>query len=328
LVLPVLPVWLVAAVIGLGGFLAGVVFALVTRTDPSSLEPVESAAPTRNNTSGFRGDESDVRPQGPQGTSGSGGPNVPGGASPAKEAPVSARPSPAPAAAPVAPSTSPAIPRPQAAAPTPGGEFAMRPLGAAAVAWVELLGEAIRRPLRQLRRLEDAPPEVVAQLERIYWQARMLTEQPRPGQGRPAAPITLLESAAERVELLRLGKVGAAWTVLTRRPVHVDADRVEGAFRELLTAACDAAGDGGRVGIRVAETGDPERPIGVEIQIGRKGGEYDALSLCVAFRILETQRARIDVSGSVVKIALPIAPESVVGRSAEGRQAHEGRPID
>ena len=206
----------------------------------------------------------------------------------------------------------------------------MRPLGTAAVAWVELIGEAIRRPLRQLRRLEDAPPDVVAQLERIHWQARMLTEQPRPGQARPAAPIALLESAAERVELLRLGKVGAAWTVLTRRPVHVDADRVEGAFRELLTAACDAAGDGGRVGIRVAETTDPERPIGVEFQIGRKGGEYDALSLCVAFRILETQRARIDVSGNTVRIALPVRGSLAETRqtAAEGRQLEAVEPAD
>jgi len=301
-IVPVLPVWVVAAVIGLGGFLAGVIFALVTRTDPGAPDALESAAPTGKNRSGVRGDESE-RSQEPRG---------PKPAPRPSESPAAARTTPAPALGERAPASA---------------EFGMRPIGAAALAWVELIGESIRRPLRQLRLLEEVPPDVVAQLERLHWQARMLTEQPRPGQARAAAPIALLESAAERVELLRLGKVGAAWTVLTRRPVHVDADRVEGAFRELLTAASEAAGDGGRVGIRVAETKDPERPVGVEIQIGRKGGEYDALSLCVAFRILETQRARIDVSGNTVRIALPVLGSlSEGGRSAESRSDEAGDP--
>ncbi len=168
---------------------------------------------------------------------------------------------------------------------------------------VSLLGNALRDVLRALRRGE-ASNVLVPRVERIVWQSRMLVSTPRPMQAQPTSPISLLQSAAEEVEALRLGKVSASWSVRTRRPVHVDVERARGAFRELLYAAVDAVGEGGRVAIRVREGEDQGYPVEVEVEIGRRGAELGSLAFLVARKVLEGQGARIELDGAVTRVAL------------------------
>jgi hypothetical protein len=164
---------------------------------------------------------------------------------------------------------------------------------------VSLLGRALRAPLARLRRSEGC---------RVAWQARMLVARPRPMQAKPVDPMALLQGAAEQVELLRLGKVPASWTLRCRQPVHVDPDRAQAGFRELLTTAAETAGEAGRVGIRVLSNSEPGYPVTVEIEIGRRGSEPDALALLVATRLLESQAAQIASDGHVIRVALRSAP--------------------
>ena len=173
---------------------------------------------------------------------------------------------------------------------------------------VTLLANALRAPLARLRRSEDCPPEAVEELERIAWQARMLVSRPRPMKSMPVSPISLLQEAAEQVEKLRLGKVPASWTLRNRQPVHLDPDRARAAFRELLTTAADTAGEGGRVGIRILPGSDPGYPVRVELEIGRRGSEPDALAFRVAERLLRGQGARVEVDGQRIGISLRSAP--------------------
>jgi hypothetical protein len=165
------------------------------------------------------------------------------------------------------------------------------------------LAAALRRPLASLRRVE-APPGVLAQLERVAWQARMLSAGPRPMKSVPSSPISLLQEAAEQVELLRLGKVAVSWSLLTRQPVQVDPERARGALRELLTAGAEAAGEGNRLAIRVHAGERAGYPVVIEIEIARRGAELDLLAYCVARHLLESQGAAVDLDAGLVRVHL------------------------
>ncbi len=183
--------------------------------------------------------------------------------------------------------------------PAPGADLAEASTGVAT-----LLEAALRRPLARLRRLGACPSELLDEFERVAWQARMLRALPRPLQARPHSPIALLESAAEQVELLRLGKVPASWTLRNRQPVHVDAERASAALRELLTTCAAEAGEGGRIALRILPGREPRYPVCVELEIGRRGAEPDPLALLVARRLLEGQAARVTAEATLVRIEL------------------------
>ena len=175
---------------------------------------------------------------------------------------------------------------------------------------VGLLGEALRRPLLKLRR-ESCPPEVVEEFEHVAWQARMLTSRARPMQAQPSSPISLLQESAEQVEVLRLGKVTASWTLRTRTPVYLDPERARGAFRELLAAAANAAGEAGRLSVRVHQGEEEAFPVRIEVEIMRKRAEPEALPFLVAKHLLEVQGARVQLDGRVTRVDLRrIAPEA------------------
>jgi len=168
---------------------------------------------------------------------------------------------------------------------------------------VSLLANALRPPLLRLRRA-SCPPELVEEFEHVAWQARMLTSRPRPMQAQPSSPIALLQEAAEQIEVLRLGKVTASWTLRTRTPVYVDPERARAGFRELLAAASNAAGEGGRLSVRVHQGQDEAFPVRVEIEIMRKRAEPESLAFLVAKHLLESQGARVAVDGRVVRVDL------------------------
>ncbi len=169
---------------------------------------------------------------------------------------------------------------------------------------IALLGQALRDPLQRLRRLTGIPVELTAHFERVAWQARMLAAGARPMQALPCSPVSLLEEAAQEVETLRLGKVQASWTLLTRQPVHVDPERTRSAFRELLTAAAGLAGEAGRVALRITPSELESHPVRVEIEIGRRGAEMDPLAAVVARHLLEAQGALFEVDGPLVRVRL------------------------
>ncbi len=190
-------------------------------------------------------------------------------------------------------------------APSPSaGTSAGADLAEASTGVATLLEGALRRPLARLRRLGACPTDLVEEFEHIAWQARMLRALPRPLQARPHSPIALLESAAEQVELLRLGKVPASWTLRNRQPVHVDSERTGAALRELLAACAAEAGEGGRVALRILPGLESRHPVLVELEIGRRGAEPDPLALLVARRLLEGQGAKVDAEGTLVRISL------------------------
>ena len=182
-----------------------------------------------------------------------------------------------------------------------------------------LLEHAIREPLARLRRVEGAPAETVAQLERLAWQERMLAAPARPMQARPTSPITLMEEAAKRVDLLRLGKVPASWTLRCRQPVYVDAERACAAFREILQASAEAAGSGGRLGIRILPGEESSHPVRIEVEVGLRGSEPDALALSVARKLLEAQGARVDAEGPHVHVQLRTAPPEPADQTSSNR---------
>ncbi len=181
---------------------------------------------------------------------------------------------------------------------------------------ISLIAEAIREPLRQLRRTEGHSAEVVERLERIAWQARMLVSRPRPMQAKPTAPMTLLQEAAEEVPLLRDGVVSVSWSLINRQPIELDPERTRGAFRELLAAGAEAATAGGRIGVKILPGVESGYPVRIEVEIGMRGSEMDSLSFLVARRILESQGARLEVDGNVTRIQLrnaaPMADELAV----------------
>jgi hypothetical protein len=192
-----------------------------------------------------------------------------------------------------------------------------RSLGAQAPAphLLSLIGQALREPLRDLKRAQ-APAEAVAKLERLAWQARMLVARPRPMRALPSSPLALLQEAAEQVPLLRDGKVGASWSVLNRQPAHVDPERMRAVFRELLITGSAQAGERGRLGIRILQGSEPGYPVQIEIEIGRRGTEVEPLALLVARHIVGTQGGRLDVDGAVTRIHLRSAPAEPVASVA------------
>ena len=175
-----------------------------------------------------------------------------------------------------------------------------------------LFAHALREPLRGLRR-SGVPPELIARVERVAWQARMLNAAPRPMKAKPSSPIGLLQEAAEQVEWLRLGKVAVSWGLMTRQPVHVDPERTRGAFRELLQAGADATGEGGRLAIRIHEGEIEGYPVQIEIEIGRRGAEPDPLSARVARHLLESQGARFEIDATLARICLRAQPSEPLG---------------
>ena len=177
---------------------------------------------------------------------------------------------------------------------------------------ITLLAQSLRAPLRQLRRVESCPPEILDELERVGWQARMLVSRPRPMKAQPTSPMTLLQEAAEKVPSLRDGVVTVKWSLLNRQPVHLDPERARAAFRELLSAGAAAAGGGGRLAIKIQPGQQSGFPVEVELEIGRRGAEMDSLALLVARHLLEGQGARLVVDSHVTRIALrDAAPELV-----------------
>ncbi len=173
---------------------------------------------------------------------------------------------------------------------------------------LSLVRRALRDPLARLRRAQGCPPESLAELEHIAWQCRMLTAAARPMKAVPTPPVELLQRAAEDVDLLRLGKVAASWTLRDRQPIHVDAERAGAAFRELLTAAARLEGEGGRLAIRLLPTHDGRHPVAVEIETGRRTGELDPLALRVGRHLLEGQGARVEEADLILRIHLPHLP--------------------
>src|SRR5262249_30289640 len=159
---------------------------------------------------------------------------------------------------------------------------------------VALIGEAIREPLRLLRRTAEPPAEVIAVLERIAWQTRMLVSRPRPMRSAPTSPIALLQEAAEQIPLLRDASVGASSGLLNRQPVYVDSDRVRGAFRGLLESGAELAGPGGRMGIKILQGKVPGFPVQIEIEIGQRGVELDPLGVIVTRHLIEGQGGRVE----------------------------------
>jgi hypothetical protein len=175
---------------------------------------------------------------------------------------------------------------------------------AAAPHLIALIGDAMREPLRLLRRASDTPGEAITRLERIAWQTRMLVSRPRPMRAAPTSPVALLQEAAEQIPLLRDGSVGASWSLLNRQPVYVDSDRIRGAFRGLLESGAELAGPGGRVGIKILHGKVPGFPVQIEIEIGRRGTELDPLVLLVTRHLIESQGGRLELDGNVTRILL------------------------
>jgi hypothetical protein len=179
-----------------------------------------------------------------------------------------------------------------------------RAVGAAPPHLLTLIADAMRDPLQKLRRSQEVPRDALELLERIAWQTRMLVSRPRPMRAAPTSPIALLQEAAEQIPLLRDGSVGASWSLLNRQPVHVDADRMRAAFRCLLLAGAELAGEGGRLGIKIQPGGAAGFPVQIEMEIGRRGTELDPFSLLVARHLIEGQGGRIDLDGNVTRILL------------------------
>jgi hypothetical protein len=189
---------------------------------------------------------------------------------------------------------------------TPVREVALErdPERAAPPYLIALIGEAMRDPLRQLRRASNVPVDALERLERIAWQMRMLVARPRPMRAAPTSPIALLQEAAEQIPLLRDGSVGASWSLLNRQPVHVDPERMRAAFRALLESGAELAGDGGRIGIKILRGEAQGFPVQIEIEIGRRGTELDALSMLVTRHLIESQGGRIEIDGNMTRVFL------------------------
>ena len=182
---------------------------------------------------------------------------------------------------------------------------------------IALIGDAIREPLRQLRRSGEVPSDALQRLERIAWQMRMLVARPRPMHAAPTSPISLLQEAAEQIPLLRDGSVGASWSLLNRQPVHVDPERMRAAFRALLESGAELAGEGGRIGIKILRGEASGFPVQIEIEIGRRGTELDPLAMLVTRHLIESQGGRIEIDGNMTRVFLRNAgPEEQIASVA------------
>ena len=63
-----------------------------------------------------------------------------------------------------------------------------------------------------------------------------------------------------------------------------------------------AAGEGGRVGIRIRDSERSAYPVDLEIEIGRRGAELDTLRVTVARHLLTGQGAEFEIDGPVARI--------------------------
>ena len=182
---------------------------------------------------------------------------------------------------------------------------------------IALIAEAMREPLRQLRRGGNVPVDALDRLERVAWQVRMLVARPRPMRAAPTSPISLMQEAAEQIPLLRDGSVGASWSLLNRQPVHADPERMRAAFRALLESGAELAGLGGRIGIKILRGEAQGFPVQIEIEIGRRGTEVDALSMLVTRHLIESQGGRIEIDGNMTRVFLRNAgPEEQIASVA------------
>jgi hypothetical protein len=168
-----------------------------------------------------------------------------------------------------------------------------------------LIAAALREPLARLRRTDACPPDLREQLDRVAARLRLLDSRPRPMQTKSASPIVLLQETAEEVDLLRARAVGITWSLRTRKPVLLDPDRAKVAFRELLDAFAEAARPGGKLGIRLVPGPDPDYPVCVEVEVGRRFAQVDPLALLVVRHLMESQAARVDADARIARISLP-----------------------
>ncbi len=173
---------------------------------------------------------------------------------------------------------------------------------------IVLLARALREPLMQLRRLEGFPSALLASLERVAWQMRMLVSPARPMQSKLVSPTDILQEAAEQVPVLQDGRVGASWSLMSRQPVQVDPERASAAFREILTASASMCGERGRLAIRILPGTESAFPVVIEIEIGRPGAEADPLAFLIARHLLQSQGGRVEVDGRVTRVQLRSAP--------------------
>ncbi len=169
---------------------------------------------------------------------------------------------------------------------------------------LRLASEALRGPLRQLRRAGGVPPEPVEELAELARQLRLLVASPRAMRTLPTSPMQLLEKAAEQVPVLRLGKIPISWSLLCRQPVEVDAARAEAGFAELLRAAAVGAGAGGRLGVKVVAGKRPRYPVRVEIEVGSRGADAEPLAILVGRHLLEAQGALVEEDGRTLCVSL------------------------
>ena len=183
---------------------------------------------------------------------------------------------------------------------------------------LRLASEALRGPLRQLRRAGGVPSEPLEELAELARQLRLLVASPRPMRAFPTSPIQLLEKAAEQVPMLQLGKIPVSWSLLCRQPVEVDPERAEAGFAALLRAAAAAAGEGGRLGIKVVAGDRPRYPVRVEIEVGSRGVDAEPLPILVGRHLLEAQGALVEEDGRTLCVSLMrTRPEAPTPRESE-----------
>ena len=176
--------------------------------------------------------------------------------------------------------------------------------GAVSPRLVMFLARSIRDSLKQLRRLEGCPPDVIESLERVAWRARMIVAPPRPMQAKVVSTMTLLQQASEEVESLREGRVSASWSLMNRQPVRVDPERAQAAFREVLEGSAAMCEGGGRLAIRIQDGTLSGYPVQVEIEAVGRGAEPDPVPVLVARHVLESQGARVEIDGPVTRVHL------------------------
>ena len=59
--------------------------------------------------------------------------------------------------------------------------------------------------------------------------------------------------------------------------------------RAYRIASAEASGEGGRLGIKILSGPDPEYPVRIEIEVGRRGSFPDPLAMLVVRHLLEAQ---------------------------------------
>ena len=89
------------------------------------------------------------------------------------------------------------------------------------------------------------------------------------------------------------------------------------AFRALLESGAELAGVGGRIGIKILRGDVPGFPVQIEIEIGRRGTELDALLMLVTRHLIESQGGRIEIDGNLTRVSLRNAgPEEQIASVA------------